>query len=160
MLIGKSLTKQLFDQTTRNATLYQHVCRASVSNKTYIAYLILSVPQNSGQKEIKAAYLKFSKLYHPDNKETGDNDRFLQIQKAYDHLVQTKNSKDALKEEPNVEAEEDQSETEDLSHKSYMKYKEMTREYFNEKPGVFEKVDKANRKRYNFKYEEFQNPKF
>ncbi len=50
-------------------------------------YELLGVSEDSSQKEIKKAYRKKAKKYHPDsNSETADEDKFKKINKAYDVL--------------------------------------------------------------------------
>ena len=49
-------------------------------------YKILGVSQNADVKEIKKAYKNLSVIYHPD-KEGGDKDKFIEIDKAYRELV-------------------------------------------------------------------------
>jgi len=47
-------------------------------------YLILSVDKNSTDKEIKSAYYKLSKIYHPDiNKDIESQHMFKDICDAY-----------------------------------------------------------------------------
>ncbi len=49
-------------------------------------YEILGVSKNASKDEIKSAYRKLAKKYHPDNKETGDEAKFKEVQEAYDIL--------------------------------------------------------------------------
>ena len=51
------------------------------SSKTY--YEILGVDKNASDAEIKSAFRKLAKQYHPDNKETGDEAKFKEIGEAY-----------------------------------------------------------------------------
>jgi hypothetical protein len=44
---------------------------------------VLEVSPSAGSEVIRAAYRKLSGMYHPDNRETGDNGKFLEVQKAY-----------------------------------------------------------------------------
>ncbi len=51
---------------------------------------ILGIPANAGEAEIKSAYRRLAKRYHPDlNKEPGAREKFLEIRKAYDFLIKT-----------------------------------------------------------------------
>src|SRR3954463_6332501 len=50
-------------------------------------YKVLGVDRKASQEEIKKAYRKLARKYHPDaNKEAGAEDRFKQISEAYDTL--------------------------------------------------------------------------
>ena len=49
-------------------------------------YEVLGVSKNASKDEIKSAYRKLAKKYHPDNKETGDEAKFKEVQEAYDIL--------------------------------------------------------------------------
>ena len=49
-------------------------------------YEVLGVNKNATKDEIKSSYRKLAKKYHPDNKETGDEAKFKEIQEAYDIL--------------------------------------------------------------------------
>lgn len=65
-------------------------------------FLVLNVARNASSKEIKAAYFKLAKQYHPDSHSTSyfDNEKFLEITMAYEMLtkkhtherLETKNS--------------------------------------------------------------------
>ena len=46
-------------------------------------YETLGVNKSASKDEIKSAYRKLAKKYHPDNKETGDDAKFKEIQEAY-----------------------------------------------------------------------------
>ena len=49
-------------------------------------YEVLGVTKSASKDEIKSAYRKLAKKYHPDNKETGDEAKFKEVQEAYDIL--------------------------------------------------------------------------
>lgn len=49
-------------------------------------YEVLGVSKTASKDEIKSAYRKLAKKYHPDNKETGDETKFKEVQEAYDIL--------------------------------------------------------------------------
>ena len=50
-------------------------------------YKVLGVDKKASQDEIKKAYRKLARQYHPDtNKDAGAEERFKQISEAYDVL--------------------------------------------------------------------------
>jgi hypothetical protein len=50
-------------------------------------YQILGIPENSGMKEIKEAFRRKAKAFHPDiNKSEGAHQHFLDINEAYNYL--------------------------------------------------------------------------
>ena len=49
-------------------------------------YEVLGIPKSASKDQIKSAYRKLAKTYHPDNKETGDEAKFKEVQEAYDIL--------------------------------------------------------------------------
>ncbi len=51
---------------------------------------MLGLDNSPTTEAIKAAYLKKAKLYHPDNKLTGDEDIFKAVQRSYDRLMKAK----------------------------------------------------------------------
>lgn len=54
------------------------------SHKTH--YQVLGVAQDASESQIRTAYRRQAKLYHPDRQETGDLSRFQQLQRAYEVL--------------------------------------------------------------------------
>ena len=49
-------------------------------------YEVLGVDKNASQADIKSAFRKLAKKYHPDNKESGDEAKFKEIREDYDVL--------------------------------------------------------------------------
>ncbi len=45
-------------------------------------YEILGIPKNASKEEIKKAYKNLAKQYHPDNKKTGDEEKFKEINES------------------------------------------------------------------------------
>lgn len=56
-------------------------------------YEVLGVNKTASQDEIKSAYRKLAKKYHPDNKETGDSEKFKEATEAYSVLSDEKKRK-------------------------------------------------------------------
>lgn len=50
-------------------------------------YKILDLQPGAPQHEIKSAYKRKAAIFHPDNKETGNNEQFLKVQEAYEVLT-------------------------------------------------------------------------
>ena len=49
-------------------------------------YETLGIKKGASKDEIKSAYRKLAKKYHPDNHETGNADKFKEVQEAYSVL--------------------------------------------------------------------------
>ena len=47
-------------------------------------YQVLGIKKGASKDEIKSAYRKLAKTYHPDNHETGNAEKFKEVQEAYD----------------------------------------------------------------------------
>lgn len=56
-------------------------------------YALLGLDNNDSIEKIKEAYRKKVKVYHPDNKATGDEDIFKAIDRAYKRLMAAKGQK-------------------------------------------------------------------
>jgi len=83
MLIRKAFTILNKSSSNSRRLLLNTLCYFASSNKNF--YQILGVPQNASQSEIKSAYYKLAKQYHPDvNK--GNEERFKEISSAYETL--------------------------------------------------------------------------
>lgn len=55
-------------------------------------YRILGVSRDASEEDIKKAYRRLAKQYHPDvNKEPGAEEKFKQIQNAYQQIMDMKN---------------------------------------------------------------------
>ncbi|KAK4526634.1 hypothetical protein GAYE_SCF26G4550 [Galdieria yellowstonensis] len=61
---------------------------SSGSKRDY--YEILGVPRNASQQEIKKAYYRLAKEYHPDSGPKGDKNKFMEIGEAYEVLSDEK----------------------------------------------------------------------
>ena len=55
-------------------------------NRAENAFSILGIPKNSNRSVIRKAYLRLSKMYHP-NKRTGNANTFVKIKNAYNSLM-------------------------------------------------------------------------
>lgn len=51
---------------------------------------ILEVPEDADENSIVAAYRRLSKKFHPDNSETGDAEKFIQVKSAYEFAINNK----------------------------------------------------------------------
>lgn len=54
------------------------------------AYSTLEIPETSTEAEAKKAFRQLSKMYHPDNKDTGSEDKFKKINEAYQAISNNK----------------------------------------------------------------------
>ncbi len=53
-------------------------------------YAVLGIPRTADEKQIKSAYRKLARKYHPDvNKDTGAEEQFKRVSEAYDVLSDT-----------------------------------------------------------------------
>jgi molecular chaperone DnaJ len=55
------------------------------------AYQILEIQPESNEEEVKKQFKKLARKYHPDNKETGSEEKFKEINAAYE-LIQNKDN--------------------------------------------------------------------
>ncbi|CAD8064655.1 unnamed protein product [Paramecium sonneborni] len=98
--------------------------------KTY--YEILEVTPKATTKEIKLQYIKLVKLYHPDNGESGSEEKFKEISKAYqvlkDPIKRQLYDSDALNFEQSGEAHS----ANDVNPDSYF-YSTNKKEYYSNK---------------------------
>lgn len=60
--------------------------RRKVGKCMYNPYAILGVSPNSSLEDIKSSYKYLSKIYHPDNIETGNVKRFKEIKEAWEYI--------------------------------------------------------------------------
>jgi len=59
----------------------------AVMNETYSKYCkVLGVKEDASAEDVKSAYRKKAKKFHPDVKGTGDEELFQEILEAYDIL--------------------------------------------------------------------------
>ena len=59
---------------------------SSVSGKFQDYYIVLGIEPRSDSETIQAAYTKLAQKYHPSNVETGNEEKFDQINTAYEIL--------------------------------------------------------------------------
>ncbi len=64
------------------------MAKTSVTLSPDSPYAILQVRYDAADFIVKAVYRKMAGVYHPDNKETGDEEKFKKIQAAYDAIVE------------------------------------------------------------------------
>lgn len=88
----------------------------------HYASRMLNISYKSNKKQIKTAYLELSKVYHPDNKHTGDQEKFIKIKEAYQFLIKEdeENSKQIIRSAPVS------------THAEYIRQREATGDYMNE----------------------------
>ena len=80
----KVLGKRRFILLLRLPTALTTSCRESSSSSQKDYYKVLNIEKNSTRKNIKQAYYKLSKQYHPDvNDEPNAEAKFKEIQEAY-----------------------------------------------------------------------------
>jgi len=121
MLLRKVLfhCKSSFDPKT---LLFQNVFRLATTNKNL--YQVLGVLQSASQSEIKSAYYKLAKQYHPDvNK--GNEERFKEISSAYETLSATDKRKqydDNLKYGATSQSSSASGYSQQSQYKSYQNY--------------------------------------
>lgn len=87
-------TSELFNNNNKNIIQNQkrefHATVPSRESKRDL-YEVLGIKKGASAKEIKAAYYKLAKTYHPDtNKSKEANDKFIEIQNAYEILSDDK----------------------------------------------------------------------
>ena len=93
-----------------------------ISTSQWQKYLtILNVDRNSTTKEIKQSFIKLSKIYHPDNKETGSHAKFVELKAAYDAL---KDGHPTITSTTNSNFYDS-----DLSHEAHKRYREQYRDF-------------------------------
>jgi len=86
MLLRKFLSFSTRSTLKHQSFIYNPLFRFATSSKSL--YQTLGVPQSASQSEIKAAYYKLAKQYHPDvNK--GNEEKFKEINSAYETLSDT-----------------------------------------------------------------------
>lgn len=56
-------------------------------------YDILGLKSNASPEQIKQVYRNLAKKYHPDNKKTGDSQKFIKINEAYEKIINQKFNK-------------------------------------------------------------------
>lgn len=76
------------------------------------SYNVLQAKRDSSPREIKESFLKLSKLYHPDNPQTGSHNKFLKVKQAFDQIKEAPLAQNShrLSDDDDV----------DLSHKAFI----------------------------------------
>lgn len=120
-----------------------YISKRFLTDKKYIAsYTILKVKNKSTPQDIRNNFLKLTKIYHPDNVETGNHSRFLRLKAAYDLIKDAPLLNEGIKSENTFESEIDC----DLSHKAHVQYRAQTGTQI-----VNEETDGIYRNLYNSK---------
>lgn len=82
-LFGRTRAKQLHSLTQTQTRAFR--ASSVLNNKDF--YKTLNVSRGASQDEIKKAYFKLAKEYHPDvNKDPGAKEKFATINEAYETL--------------------------------------------------------------------------
>lgn len=100
--------------------------RTLTTSKLKEYYDALNVERTSTPKEIKASFLKLSKVYHPDNKLTGSHIKFVKLKEAYDAI---KDGPPSTNSTSSSSAYQQRQQEQDLSHQAYARYRNQTRDY-------------------------------
>lgn len=66
---------------------------------------LLKLQPDFSDEELQKAYRKFAKKYHPDNGITGDEERFMAIQEAYEFLLSSNQSNSINEEYSDIKRE-------------------------------------------------------
>lgn len=98
--------------------LYYVPKRTFSSKKFQPLYFILKVRPNSTPKQIRESFLKLSKIYHPDNPDTGNEKKFIRLKEAYDKVKHAPLLSDSYKTSFYQEGDD---KPEDLSHKAFVR---------------------------------------
>lgn len=92
------------------------------TTKLFHCYSFLKIHRTANPAEIKSKFLRLSKIYHPDNVESGNQARFIRLKEAYEII------KDApllnISQKSIIETEFDR----DLSHLRHIQLREIEKE--------------------------------
>lgn len=67
--------------------LINYVCKRYINTNKYMYfYTILKVKPEATAREIKDSYFKLSKIYHPDNMNSGNESKFMSLKNAYEMI--------------------------------------------------------------------------
>lgn len=120
------------------------------SEKTF--YEVLGVSQTASKDEIKAAYLKLAKKFHPDSQE-GDEEKFKDISKAYQVLKSEEERENYNKLTGKVEKGKKKGMETKSTHSSQGFHKRYEQEFFASKwsGGGFKEAKKSEMQDLNIK---------
>ena len=83
--------QNIFNYSHRNFSFFKKTMIKN-RNRNYNFYEVLGIEQKCSNDQIRAAYLKLAKQYHPDvNKDPGSDDKFKTLTLAYEALSNQKN---------------------------------------------------------------------
>lgn len=97
--------------------------RAFSSRKIYDCYSALNVGPSASEREIRQNYLELIKTYHPDNKETGNQKKFIRVQNAYEIIKRAPLSarhNGSLDYTFTLDETDEDGQKPDLTHKAYV----------------------------------------
>lgn len=100
-------------------------------------YHILGLPSTASKSEIKKAYRRLAKQYHPDkNKSTGAQQKFVEIVQAYNYLMDVKSGKFVFSPTSTTRTATTQKQTAQDKRKKAFQRARITQDYINFKKKV------------------------
>lgn len=92
--------------------------RSFTAGKFQASYCLLKVRRTSTKEQIRDSYLKLCKIHHPDNVDSGNHRKFVQLQEAYERIKEAPLLDASNREYPSLNKDYD------LSHEAQTELKE------------------------------------